>query len=331
MLITLKRREFITLLGGAAFLPLAARAQRAGKIYRIGFLANDPTLPEQPAGQAFLDGLRESGFVEGKNIIIERRFAEGRSDRYAELVDNLLQAGVDLLVTSSNDATRAAKRANTKIPVVMMNVLDPVGQGLVASLAHPGGNITGVIQDDSAEIAAKRLQLLKDAVPQISQVAVLTNLDEMYSDVEWKALELAAQTLHITLHAVTVRRVSEFESAFDRMTRERLDAVFVTTSNLHFTHRKLIMELAAKSRLPAMSNFREATEVGGLMSYSSVRIDRFRSAAIYVGKILKGTNPADLPVEEPTKYELVINLKTAGLLNLEISRPLLLIADDVIE
>jgi putative tryptophan/tyrosine transport system substrate-binding protein len=310
---------------------LAARAQRAGKIYRIGFLANDPTLPEQPAGQAFLDGLRESGFVEGKNIIIERRFAEGRSDRYAELVDNLLQAGVDLLVTSSNDATRAAKRANTKIPVVMMNVLDPVGQGLVASLAHPGGNITGVIQDDSAEIAAKRLQLLKDAVPQISQVAVLTNLDEMYSDVEWKALELAAQTLHITLHAVTVRRVSEFESAFDRVTRERLDAVFVTTSNLHFTHRKLIMELAAKSRLPAMSNFREATEVGGLMSYSSVRIDRFRSAAIYVGKILKGTNPADLPVEEPTKYELVINLNTARLLNLEISRPLLLIADDVIE
>jgi putative tryptophan/tyrosine transport system substrate-binding protein len=331
MLITLKRREFITLLGGAAFLPLAARAQRAGKIYRIGFLANDPTLPEQPAGQAFLDGLRESGFVEGKNIIIERRFAEGRSDRYAELVDNLLQAGVDLLVTSSNDATRAAKRANTKIPVVMMNVLDPVGQGLVASLAHPGGNITGVIQDDSAEIAAKRLQLLKDAVPQISQVAVLTNLDEMYSDVEWKALELAAQTLHITLHAVTVRRVSEFESAFDRVTRERLDAVFVTTSNLHFTHRKLIMELAAKSRLPAMSNFREATEVGGLMSYSSVRIDRFRSAAIYVGKILKGTKPADLPVEEPTKYELIINLKTARLLNLEISRPLLLIADDVIE
>jgi putative ABC transport system substrate-binding protein len=225
----------------------------------------------------------------------------------------------------------AAKRANTKIPVVMMNVLDPVGQGLVASLAHPGGNITGVIQDDSAEIAAKRLQLLKDAVPQISQVAVLTNPDEMYSGVEWKALELAAQTLHITLHAVTVRRVSEFESAFDRVTCERLDAVFVTTSNLHFTHRKLIMELAAKSRLPAMSNFREATEVGGLMSYSSVRIDRFRSAAIYVGKILKGTNPADLPVEEPTKYELVINLKTARLLNLEISRPLLLIADDVIE
>ena len=331
MLITLKRREFITLLGGAAFLPLAARAQKVGKIYRIGFLANDPTIPEQPAGQAFLDGLRESGFVEGKNIIIERRFAEGRSDRYAELVDNLLQAGVDLLVTSTNDATRAAKRANTKIPVVMMNVLDPVGQGLVASLAHPGGNITGVIQDDLAEIAAKRLQLLKDAVPQISQVAVLTNPDEMYSGVEWKALELAAQILHITLHAVTVRRVSEFESAFDRVTRERLDAVFVTTSSLHFTHRKLIMELAAKSRLPAMSNFREATEVGGLMSYSSVRIDRFRSAAIYVGKILKGTNPADLPVEEPTKYELVINLKTARLLNLEISRPLLLIADDVIE
>jgi putative tryptophan/tyrosine transport system substrate-binding protein len=169
-----RRRQFITILGGAAAWPLAARAQQTGKVYRIGFLANDPAIPMQPAGQAFLDGLREGGFIEGGNIIIERRFAEARPDRYAKLVAELIQLDVDVLVTSAEEATLAAKRATTKIPIVMMNVSDPVGQGIVASLAHPGGNITGVIQDDSAEIAAKRMQLLKDAIPHAAKVSVLT-------------------------------------------------------------------------------------------------------------------------------------------------------------
>jgi len=161
-----RRRELIALLGGAAVAwPIAARAQQAGKIYRIGFLANDPAIPTQPAGQAFLDGLREGGFIEGKNIVIERRFAEGRLDRYADLVAELLRLEVDVLVTSAEEATLAAKRATTRIPIVMMNVSDPVGQGIVASLAHPAGNITGGTQDDSAEVAAKRMQLLKDALP----------------------------------------------------------------------------------------------------------------------------------------------------------------------
>ena len=328
----LKRREFITLLGGAAVVwPLAARAQQAGKVYHIGFLANDPTIPKQPAGLAFLDGLRENGFVEGKNVIIERRFAEGRVDQYAPLVAELMRLGVNVIVTSANDATLAAKQANTKIPIVMMNVWDPVGQGLVASLAYPGGNITGVIMDDLPEISAKRLQLLRDAIPQVSRAAVLINPEEAYAPAELKALELAARSLNIALRAIEVRQFGDFEGAFARMANERCDALLIPNAGLTFTHRRLITQLAAKSLLPVMSNYREITEAGGLMSYSTVRVDRFRRAAVYVGKILKGAKPADLPVEEPTKYELVINLKTARSLNLEISRDLLLVADEVIE
>jgi putative tryptophan/tyrosine transport system substrate-binding protein len=326
-----RRREFIALVGGAAAWPLAARAQQAGQIYRIGFLANDPTIPAQPAGRAFLDRLRESGFIEGKNIIVERRFAEGRPDRYSELMAELVRLAPDLILTSSNEVTLAAKRANTKIPIVMVNVSDPIGLGIITSLAHPGGNITGVIMEDSAELAPKRLQLLKDGVPQISKLAVLLNPDDPYGAAEWAALELGARSLRIAPQSFEARQVSEYERAFDRMTSERLDALYVTSSGLNFTHRQLIMSLAAKSRLPAVSNFKEITEAGGLMSYSSDRIDRYRHAAIYVGKILNGTTPGDLPAEGPTKYELVINLKTARALNLEISRDLLLVADEVIE
>jgi putative tryptophan/tyrosine transport system substrate-binding protein len=321
------------LLGGAAVAwPLAARAQQAGKTYRIGFLANDPTIPTQPAGQAFLEGLRESGFIEGKNIIIERRFAEGRLDRYADLAAELVHLGVDVIVTSSNAETLAAKRATAKIPIVMMNVYDPVRQGIVASLAHPGENVTGIVIDDSAEISARRLQLLRDAVPGVSRIAVLTNPDEPFAAYEWSALEMAAQSLHMTLRSIEVRGANEYQGAFDSLARERADALFLAGSNsLNFTNRRLITELAAKHRIPIASSFRETTELGGLMSYSSVRADRFRHAAIYVGKILKGANPADLPVEQPNKYELVINLKTAQSLNLDIPRDLLLVADEVIE
>jgi len=327
-----KRREFITLLGGAAAWPLAARAQPAGKIYRIGFLANDPTIPAQPAGQAFLDGLRESGFVEGKNIIIERRFAEGRLDRYAVLVAELMRLEVDVLVTSANQATLAAKRASTKIPVVMLNVSDPMGEGIVASLAHPEGNITGGTQDDSANIEAKRMQLFKDAVPRIADMAVLIgDLDRPYPRVQWQQLELAARSLNVRLRRFVVRQASELDGAFTAIGRDRPDGLFLTNSELNFVNRRLIIELAAKNRLPTMSAYKEYPEGGGLMSYGNVRVDRFRSAGIYVGKILKGAKPADLPVEQPTKYELVINLKTARSLNLEIPRDLLLIADEVIE
>jgi putative ABC transport system substrate-binding protein len=326
------RREFVITLGAvAATLPIEALAQQAGKVYRIGFLANDPAIPTQPAGQAFLDGLRESGFIEGKNVTIDRRFAEGRLDRYADLVADLAQLKPDVLVTSANEATLAAKQAATAIPIVMMNVSDPVGQGIIASLARPGGNITGVIQDDTAEISAKRMQLLKDAVPRAAKVAVLLNPDHPYDRSQWEQLEVAARSLKVTLRQLVAGRASEIEGAFASIGSDRPDVLLLPISSLGFPNRGLIIELALKNRLPAMSPFREMTEIGGLMSYGSVRVDRFRHAAIYVGKILKGAKPADLPVEQPTKYELVINLKTAKSLGLEIPRDLLLVADEAIE
>jgi len=328
----MKRREFITLLGGAAAAwPLAARAQQSGKIYRIGFLAGDPGIPAQPSGRAFLDGLREGGFIEGKNIILERRFSEGRLDRYSELVEELVRLRVDVLVTSANEATLAAKRANTKFPVVMMNVTDPLGYGIVASLAHPEGNITGLVQDDSAEIAAKRIQLLKDAIPSVAHVAVLMDPDLQDQQAQWQQLERAALSLNVRLRQLVTRQPSELEAGFAAITRDRPDAVFVINNPINFVHRRFIAELAAKSRLPTIAALKEFTETGALMSYGSVRVESFRRAGIYVSKILQGAKPADLPVEQPTKYELVINLKTARSLNLEIPRDLLLVADETIE
>jgi putative ABC transport system substrate-binding protein len=327
----MRRREFVALLGSAAAWPLVARGQQTGKVYRIGFLANDPSIPVQPAGHAFVDGLRESGCVEGKNIVIERRFAEGRADRFPGLALELTQVGVDIIVCSTTEATAAVKQTTDTIPIVMLNVTDPVGYGLVRSLARPGGNVTGLIQDDSVEIAAKRMQLLKDAVPGASVVAVLFDPDVPYNKAQWQQLQLAAPALNLTLRAAIARWASDFESVFVGFERDRPDALFVTASGLNFTNRRLIMELAIKSRLPAMSNFRESTQAGGLMSYGNNRIEAYRGAAIYVGKILKGAKPAELPVEGPTKYDLVINLQTAKALNLDIPRSLLLIADEVIE
>jgi putative tryptophan/tyrosine transport system substrate-binding protein len=231
----MRRRKFIMLLGGAAAAwPVAAHAQQVGKIYRIGFLANDPTIPSQPAGQAFLDGLRESGFIEGKNVMIDRRFAEAKEDRYDGLLAELTQLGPDVLVTSANDATLAAKQAAIAIPVVMMNVSDPVGQGIIASLARPGGNITGVIQDDTAEISAKRMQLLKDAVPRAAKVAVLLNPDHPYHRSQWQQLELAAPSLSVALRQLVARRGSEIEGAFASIGTDRPDVLLLNNSSLSF-------------------------------------------------------------------------------------------------
>jgi len=328
----MRRRDLIKVIAGsAAAWPLAARAQKPGKVYRIGFLANDPAIPMQPSGQAFLDGLREEGFIEDGNITIERRFAEARPDRYAELVAELIQPDVDVLVTSSDDATLAAKRTTTKIPIVMVNVNDPVAQGVVASLAHPGGNITGITLDDSPEITAKRMQFLKDAIPHAAKVAVLTDSDTPYRQVEWQELGVAARSLNVMLRRFLVRQAPELEQSFAAMEPERPDVLLLTATSFNFVHRGRIIEFAAKSRLPTMAAYREYPEAGALMSYCSVRADRYRRAAMYVAKILKGAKPADLPVEQPSKYELVINLKTARSLDLEIPRELLLVADEVIE
>jgi putative tryptophan/tyrosine transport system substrate-binding protein len=328
----MRRREFISLLGGGAVAwPLAARAQQASKTYRIGFLANDPTIPSQPAGKAFLDGLKENGFIEGQNLIIERRFAEGKLDRYDTFIAELMRLQIDVLVTSFNAATLAAKRASIKIPVVMMNVSDPLGQGFVTNLAHPHANITGTSGDDSAEVAAKRLQLLKDIAPGTLRVGVLINPDLPYAQAQWHQLEHAADLLSMTLRRLDVRRSNEIEEVFGTIAQARLDAAFVTNSELAFVNRRLIAELAAKLRLPTMANVREAAQAGALISYGNDRSESFHRAAMYVAKILKGAKPSDLPIEQPTKYELVINSKTAKSLGLEIPRELLLIADEVIE
>jgi putative tryptophan/tyrosine transport system substrate-binding protein len=332
----MRRREFITLIGGAAASslswPLIVLAQQNEKVYRIGFLANDPTIPQQPAGQAFLDGLREGGFVEGKNIIIERRFTEGRPDRYPDFAEELVRLGVDVMVVSSDPAILATTQASKTIPIVMVNAVDPVAEGIVPNLAHPGGNVTGLTQDDSAKMAAKRMQLIKDSIPHATKVAVLINPDLPYEQAQWKQLTLAVQPLNVTLRLMPVRQPREIESAFTEIRSDRPDALFVGTGEgFEFALRRVIVELATKDKLPVMSNFKETTEVGGLMSYGASRIDLWRRAAIYTSKILKGSKPGDLPIEQPVTYELVINLKTAKALNLEIPRNLLLVADEVIE
>ncbi len=328
----MRRREFIQLVGGTAIAwPLAAGAQQTGKVYRIGFLGNDPTIPTTAAGRAFLGALRDNGFIDGQNILVDWRFAEGRGDQYADLATAFVRLKMDLIVASSSPAARAAKDATKSVPIVMLNIPDPLGLGLVSSLASPEGNMTGLAQDISTAIAAKRLGLLKDAVPELTQVTVLINPDDRYAVAQWNVLQLAAQSLNIKLRAIGARQAPEIPNAFDDMKREHPDALFLTNNGLYLTYRKQIVELALNVRLPTMSNFRESTEVGGLMSYGTNRAESFRSAAIYVAKILKGAKPSDLPVEQPTKFELVINLKTATTLGLTISRDLLLLADEVIE
>ena len=309
----MKRREFITLLGGAAATwPLAARAQQAGKVYRIGFLANDPTIPTTAAGQAFAEGLREIGFVEGQNILIEWRFMEGRGNRAVEFAAELVRLKVDLLVTSGVQSHPAAKQATTTIPIVMVNATDPVGEGLVKSLARPGGNITGLVQVVSAELAGKRIQLFKDAVPPISRVAVLMNPDMTTDQSQWKELERAARSLGIALQTVLARQGSDIADALARAMHERPNALFAMNNGLNLTYRKEIADFAIEHRLPLMHAFEDAVRDGALIAYATNRTDLFRRAASYVAEILKGAKPANLPIEQPTKFELVVNLKTAG-------------------
>jgi putative ABC transport system substrate-binding protein len=327
----LGRRDFITLLGGAATWPVAARAQQSGKVYRIGFMANDPTIPSQSAGKAFVDGLRENGFFDGRNILIDWRFGEGIRERHIEHAAALVRLRMDVIVTSSTLASLAAKQATKTIPIVLLNASDPVGFGLVASLASSGGNITGVAQDDAAEIVGKRLQLLKDAVPQAVRIAVLTNSDDLLSQAHWELLQRVAPSLNVSLNAVAAQTKDDLNSAFARLATDRPDALFVASNAMYFTQRSLIMKRALEARLPTMAHWKEAPQDGGLMSYGNNRIENFRRVATYVSKILNGARPSDLPIENPVKYELVINLKTARALGIEVPRQLLLIADEVIE
>ncbi len=329
----MKRREFIALLGGAtaasAAWPLAAGAQTPPKIPRVGFIAGaSPTATGHTVG-AFRQGLRELGYVEGQTIALEVRWAEGRMERIPELVAELVGLKMDVLVAGISQAALAANKATRTTPIVMV-AADPVGLGLVASLARPGGNVTGLSVFNEA-IIGKRLELLKELVPGLARVAVLRNPIMAAHATFWEASEVAARTLGVALQPLEVRGPEDFEAAFAAATRGNAQALIAFDDTLILAHKPRIVALAASSRLPAMYGLREFPDDGGLISYGPSFADLFRRAATYVDKILKGAKPADLPVEQPTKFELVINRKTANALGLTVPPTLLAQADDVIE
>ena len=315
--------------------PISTDAQQPGKVYRVGLILTTSPLsemagpnPVHPLVRAFLHTLGSLGYVEGQNVVFERRSAEGKFERFAEIVAELVRLKTDVIVTVSTPLAQAAKQVTTTVPIVMATSVSPVEAGLVASLARPGGNITGFTTNTGPEIEGKRLELLKDALPRISRVAYM----RMKTDWEGptgESVKAAAKALNVTLlHAE--HTPNEYASAFAVIARQRPDALLVTDSAPAFAHRRLIVEFAVKNRLPGMYGWREPVEAGGLMSYGVNISDLFRRAAGYADKILKGANPADLPIEQPTKFELVINLKTAKALGLTIPPSVLVRADEVI-
>jgi putative ABC transport system substrate-binding protein len=312
--------------------PLAAEGQnKAGKVSRIGFLFYGAPGPSAEV-DAFRQGLRELGYIEGQNVTIDYRFANGQVERLPELATELARLKVDVIVTPNTPAAMAAKQATSTIPIVFAVVADPVGAGLMANFARPGGNITG-LSSISVQLGGKRLELLKEVAPKASRLAVLYNPSDRSNVLMLKELQESAPALGLTVHSLEVRAPGEFEGAFAAMTRERAHALFVAAGvlTLEQRNRKALVDLATKSRIPAMWGHRQFVDAGGLMSYAVNFYDQLRRAAIYVDKILKGAKPGDLPVEQPTRYELVINLTAAKALGLRIPQSLLGRADQVIE
>jgi len=313
--------------------PLVVDAQEAGKVYRIGYMS----IPSRQSGgdlidQAFLPALRERGFVDGKNLVIEWRWAEGKPERLAEFAAELVALRVDLIVAPQSDSALVAKRATRTIPIVHVVAGDPVADGLATSLAHPGGNVTGVTFNPGPEVSGKRLEFLKEALGP-SRVAVLWNPARLYPsvDLNLRQVNAAARVLGVRLQVLEAQGPDQFERAFVEMARGRAEALLTVTDSMFWLHRRRLAELEAKYRLPTMHGVREHVEAGSLMAYGPVESDLFRRAAAYVDKILKGAKPADLPIEQPTKLELVINLKTAKALGLTIPPALLARADEVIQ
>jgi len=290
---------------------LAADAQQAGKVPRIGFLSVTSASDRPPLLDAFRQALRELGWVEGQNIVIDYRYAEDRVDRLPDLAAELVRFKVDVIVSFGTQGVTAAKNATERIPIVMIAVRDPVGTGLIASLAHPGGNVTGGSGSAGLELFAKQLELLKETIPKIRRVAILSNPANAYHQLAIGELNVAARSLGVQLQLLVARDPNEFDGAFAGMAKERVGALLVLSDAMLNSHRARLADLAARSRLPAAYAIRESVEAGGLMSYGPSFLDLFRRAATYVDKILKGAKPADLPVELPTKFELVINMKTA--------------------
>jgi putative tryptophan/tyrosine transport system substrate-binding protein len=327
----MNRRAFIAGVVSVLGVPLAGEAQQPGKVPRVGFLGPRSRSDGTPYLDAFLQGLRELGWVEGQNIAIEYRFAEGRLDRLAALAAELVRLKVDVILAASTPPAVAAKSATSTIPIVMATSADPVELGLVASLARPGGNVTGLSFSVALDVVGKELELLKETVPKVRRVAVLWNPANPGNTLAMKTLRNTARSLSVQLQLLEARSPNEFEAAFAAMAREGAGALLVVPDSIFGLHRARLQDLAAKSRLPAMYGLREHTEAGGLMSYAVDLRDSFRRSATYVDKILKGAKPADLPVEQPTKFELVINLKTAKALGLTIPQSVLLRADEVIQ
>ncbi len=307
-----------------------AYAQQAGKVPQIGYLDANPLSKGAARREAFRQGLRELGYVEGKNIIIQWRSAEGKRGRLPALAAELVRLKVNVILSVGASTTRAAKKATSKIPIVIAQHSDPVGSGFVASLARPGGNVTG-LSTLAPEVSAKQMQLLKEIIPKLSRVAVLGTSTRPGNAQALREIERAAQALKVKLQYLDILDPKGIEMAFGAARKGRADAVFVLAGRILIGHKRKIVKLALKSRLPAIYPFPVYVEAGGLMSYGVRRSDLFRRAATYVDKILKGAKPADLPVERPTKFDLVINLKTAKALGISFPPSILLQADKVIE
>ena len=326
----MRRRDFITLLGGAAAWPLAARAQEGqrDKQIRMGFLA--AAVPTAAMLRAFRDALREHGYVEGQNLSIADRWPQGSSEQISDIAAEFVRSNVDIIVAWTTPASLAAKAATATIPIVMVGVGDPVGTGLVRSLARPGGNITGFV-NLAPDLSTKQAQLLVEVVPRIRSVGIVCNPSNPALTVLLRDVEDAIRILGLEFHTVDARLPQEFESAFARLSAKGVQGVVVVPDGSVIEHRRMIAALAQKTRLPTMFQRRENVAAGGLMSYGPDLPDQLRQAAFYVDRILNGTRPADLPVQQATKIELVINLKTAKALGLTIPPTLLGLADEVIE
>ena len=323
------RRAFLAGTGAVLVAaPLAAEAQeqKAGKVYRIGFLRAGR--PPKPWVEPFQQGLREVGYVDGQNVVLEFRFTDGNFDQLPRLAEELVRLKVDVILASSAPPALAAKKATTSVPIVFVGVFDPVELGLIPSLGRPGGNITG-LGSTSADLAGKRLELLRELVPRFRRVAVLSNPSNPSNPIQLKGAEVAARTLGLQVQPAPVQGPSDFDAAFKAA--RGANGLLMLDSPLFITHRARLAGLTATGRLPAISGLRDFVEVGGLMSYGQDFPDSYRRAAKYVDKILKGAKPADLPVEQPTKFELVINLKTAKALGLTIPPSVLGRADQVIQ
>jgi putative ABC transport system substrate-binding protein len=324
----MRRREFITLLGSAAAWPLAARAQQP-KVATIGLLGTGSAAAQSQWTAAFVQRMRDLGWVDGRNLTIEYRWAEGRSERFAELAAEFVRLKVDVILTHNTPPVIAAKQATSVIPIVFATAADPVDTGLVASLARPGGNVTG-LSSQTTDLASKRIELLREVVPGLRQLAFLSQPDNPYVVFDMRQAEEAARRLGLETASLEIRRAEDIAPAFEEL-KGRAEALYILPDPLLFTHRLRINTLALGARLPTIHSLREYVEASGLMSYGPNWSDQWRRAADYVDKILRGAKPADLPVEQPTKFDLIINLTTAKVLGLTVPDKLLALANEVIE